>query len=194
MPTPTTSRGTSGTGFECPPADAGRTSSGIQPLQEVGRRADRQVRSQNQEVLVARNEDRGFARSQGQQVVVAGIPGTPRPTWRVGRRSRAPAEELNERSSFLSGDPRSQLGVCEGAGQLGQQLLGHDQLEVPSQPPYDQPSRRSGRCKQPGDQYVGVENCSHSLTALRPGGVLGLDRERGGVGFSEAVLLPQLLE
>ena len=117
-----------------------------------------------------------------------------RPTWRVGRRSGALAEELNEGSSFLSVDPRSQLAVSEGAGQLGQQLLGHDQLEVPGQPPYDQPRRRSGWCKQPGDQYVGVENRSHSLTALRPGGVLGLDRQRGGVGFIEAVLLPQPLE
>src|SRR5215472_520531 len=200
MPTPTTNRGTRGTGFEPVQCGKDRPSrpadivSGIQPLTEVGGRADRQLRSQNQEVLVAGDEDRGTAGRQGQPVVVAGIPRRPWPSYRVERRCRAPTEELNECSSFVSADPRSQLVICEGAGQFVKQPLGHDQLEVPSQPPDDQSRRRSGWCKQAGDQYVGVENRSHSLMASRPGGVLGLDRQRSGVGFIQAAFLPQPLE
>lgn len=54
-------------------------------------------------------------------------------------------EKRDERVGFLGKDAPPQLGRCESLPQLGEQMVGDDDLEAPGEPARDDFRRRSRR-------------------------------------------------
>ncbi len=88
---------------------------------------------------------------------------------------------------------RLQFRVSERTFELGQQVFGGDELEVPSEPTRKDLRRRPARREHSRVENVGVEDSSHSAPTT-PSLVLSLDGERSRLFLGQIVPSPDSVE
>jgi hypothetical protein len=144
-------------------------------------------------MLIAGNDDRFLSLGESEEVVVTRIGRAPGRRRRVGREPSAVPEKRDELDRVCRRYSLPQGRVGEGALELGQEVVGGDELEVPGEPAREDLRRRSGRGEQRSDENVGVESGPHSA---RPAAslVLSLDGKRRRFVFPQIALLPKALE
>ena len=175
---------------------SGRSSSesrGLELLQKCARRQDRQLVAERKHVCVTRNKWCALARSQREQVVVAGVIRV-NGRWSFGVRHDLPnlLEQPDEPKRVLGRNSAADLWLVQRSLHLVEQGLADDKLEVTLEPQLNQSRQRPHSRDQSRDEDVGVEDRAHALRAAAL--VLRLHREAESLILVEVGGLPDALE
>jgi hypothetical protein len=144
-------------------------------------------------VCVTRNEGCALARSQREQVIVAGV-------IRVNGRCSVGVlhdlpklvEESSEPNGILRRDSTADPWLVQRSLYLVEQCLADDELELTLEPQLNQTRRRTYSRDQSRDEDVGVEDRAHALCAAAL--VLRFHRDAESVVLVEVGGLPDALE
>jgi hypothetical protein len=144
-------------------------------------------------VCVTRNEGCALARSQREQVIVAGvIRVNGRCSFGVLHDLPKLVEESSEPNGILRRDSTADPWLVQRSLYLVEQCLADDELELTLEPQLNQTRRRTYSRDQSRDEDVGVEDRAHALCAAAL--VLRFHRDAESVVLVEAGGLPDALE
>jgi hypothetical protein len=144
-------------------------------------------------MCVSRNERCALARSQREQVVVAGVIRV-NGRWSFGVRHDLPdlLQQPDEPKRVLGRNSAADLWLVQRSLHLLEQGLANDKLELTLEPQLNQTCRRPHSRNQSRDEDVGVEDRAHALRAAAL--VLRLHRDAESLVLVEVGGLPDTLE
>lgn len=170
-------------------------------LQEGARRLDRYV-GQLEQVSITGDEDGGGALREAQEVVVIPVARPDPDRLTIGDQHCVRANVGDEVGAGRGGDAPFDPWIRQHAGELCQQPVRNDELELSAPPALDQIRGSMSGCEDRGDEDVGIEDgpqLPRSFATfgcqLAPSPPLSLERELHGVVFVHcsqfAVLVPK---